>query len=48
MFRAGINFVRVDVIVTDDDNNPIIDLAADDFEIYEDGQLRLKKNYYVN
>tara|TARA_Y100001949_G_scaffold169675_1_gene169884 strand:+ start:1567 stop:3624 length:2058 start_codon:yes stop_codon:yes gene_type:complete len=45
VFRAGINFVRVDVIVTDDDNNPIIDLVADDFEIYEDGQLQTVETF---
>ena len=38
VFRAGINFVRVDVIVTDDDGNPVTDLTIDDFEISEDGE----------
>ncbi len=36
IFRAGINFVRVDVIVTDRQGNPITDLTQDDFEIIED------------
>ncbi len=36
IFRAGINFVRVDVIVTDRQGNPITDLTQDDFEIVED------------
>ncbi|HUU32931.1 MAG TPA: VWA domain-containing protein, partial [Vicinamibacterales bacterium] len=36
IFRAGINFVRVDVIATDKQGNPITDLAQDDFEIVED------------
>ena len=36
VFRTGINFVRVDAIVTDDDGNPILDLTADDFRIFED------------
>ena len=35
-FRAEINVVRVDVIVTDRDGNPVIDLEADDFEVFED------------
>ena len=35
-FRAEINFVRVDVIVTDRDGNPVTDLEADDFEVFED------------
>ncbi len=36
VFRSEINFVRVDVIVTDDDGNPVLDLTAEDFEILED------------
>ena len=35
-FRAEINVVRVDVIVTDGDGNPVTDLQADDFEVFED------------
>jgi len=38
VFRGGINFVRVDAIVTDDDGNPIVDLEPSDFEITEDGE----------
>jgi VWFA-related protein len=37
-FRADINFVRVDVIVNDDDGEPVTDLTADDFEVFEDGE----------
>jgi VWFA-related protein len=37
-FRAGINFVRVDVIVTDGQSKPITDLTEADFEVLEDGQ----------
>jgi VWFA-related protein len=37
-FRTGINIVRVDVIVTDDDGKPVTDLAREDFEIVEDGR----------
>ncbi len=37
-FRADINFVRVDVIVSDDDGEPVMDLTADDFEVFEDGE----------
>ena len=36
VFRSGINFVRVDAIVTDDDGNPILDLTQDDFRVFED------------
>jgi VWFA-related protein len=38
IFRAGVNLVRVDVIVTDEKGAPITDLAQDDFEVLEDGQ----------
>jgi VWFA-related protein len=37
-FRAGINFVRVDAIVTDKQGNPVGDLKATDFEVLEDGK----------
>ena len=40
VFRAEINFVRVDVIVTDDDDNLVLDLTPEDFEIYEDDTLQ--------
>ena len=36
IFRSGINYVRVDATVTDQEGNPVLDLTADDFEIYED------------
>jgi VWFA-related protein len=38
VFRAGINFVRVDVIVTDKQGNPVSDLKQTDFEVVEDGK----------
>ena len=37
-FRAGINFVRVDAIVTDGRGNPVADLKPTDFEVTEDGK----------
>ena len=37
-FRAGVNFVRVDVIVSDRNGKPVPDLAEADFEVTEDGQ----------
>ena len=40
VFRSGINFIRVDTIVTDDDGNHVADLDISDFEIYEDGELQ--------
>ena len=38
VFRGGVNFVRVDVIVTDRKGNPVNDLKLEDFEIAEDGK----------
>ena len=38
IFRAGVNFVRVDVIVTDKNGNPVGDLKPEDFEISEQGK----------
>jgi VWFA-related protein len=36
--RTGINFVRVDVIVSDGKGQPVADLKAEDFSIAEDGK----------
>ena len=38
VFRGGINFVRVDVIVTDRSGSQIGDLQAADFDVTEDGK----------
>jgi VWFA-related protein len=40
VFRAGINFVRVDVIVSDRNGNPVENLQPDDFEIIEQKQVQ--------
>ncbi len=40
VFRTGINFVRVDVIVSDRQGNPVTDLKIEDFEISEDGKAQ--------
>lgn len=37
-FRAGINFVRVDVIVADKNGRAVVDLQPGDFEVTEDGK----------
>jgi hypothetical protein len=37
-FRTGINFVRVDVIISDKAGNPIADLSQADFDVTEDGK----------
>jgi len=36
VFRGGVNLVRVDVTVTDTDGRAVPDLAAEDFEVFED------------
>jgi VWFA-related protein len=36
-FRAGINLVRVDCIVTDKKGQPVTDLKQSDFQVWEDG-----------
>ena len=38
VFRAGINFVRVDVIVTDRQGQPVTDLTPEDFDVLEDNE----------
>ncbi len=38
LFKAGINFVRVDVIITDKNGNAVGDLQPGDFEVVEDGK----------
>jgi VWFA-related protein len=39
-FRAGVNFVRVDVIITDKKGEPVADLTAADFQVLEDDKLQ--------
>jgi VWFA-related protein len=38
VFRGGISYVRVDVIVTDKKQAPVVDLTQTDFEVLEDGK----------
>jgi VWFA-related protein len=38
VFRAGVDFVSVDVVVTDGDDVPVTDLTKDDFEIVDRGK----------
>jgi VWFA-related protein len=46
-FKAGINFVRVDVIVSDKDGNPILDLKPEEFTIEEDGARQKVEQFEV-
>jgi len=36
VFRSGVNFIQVDVFVTDKTGNPVLNLTIDDFEVFED------------
>jgi VWFA-related protein len=38
VIRSGINYVRVDVIVSDKDGKPVMDLKEDEFSLAEDGK----------
>ena len=40
VFRSGINFVRVDVIVTDKNGNTVEDLKPGDFEVLEENRTQ--------
>ena len=40
VFKTGINFVRVDAIITDASGNTVADLKPEDFEIVEDGKAQ--------
>jgi len=46
-FRTGINFVRVDVIVSDSKGNPIMDLKPEEFTVTEDGKPQKVETFTV-
>jgi VWFA-related protein len=45
--RTGINYVRVDVIVTDKDGNAVLDLKPEDFTLAEDGKAQKIDSFVV-
>src|SRR5258706_8797808 len=45
VFRTGINFVRVDVIVSDKNGANVADLKQSDFEVTEDGKPQAIENF---
>lgn len=47
IFRTGINFIRVDVIVTDGDGNHVRDLEAADFQVFEDGEPQTIESFQL-
>lgn len=46
-FKSGINFVRVDVIVSDKAGNPILDLKPEEFQVTEDGTTQKVEQFEV-
>lgn len=46
-FRRGINYVTVDVIVTDGKGNPVLDLKPEEFEVYEEGKPQKVESFQV-
>ena len=46
-FRAGINFVSVDVIVSDKNGNPILDLKPEEFSLSEDGKSQKIEQFSI-
>ena len=45
--RRGINYVSVDVIVTDKDGNPVLDLTQNDFSLAEDNKPQTIDNFSI-
>jgi VWFA-related protein len=45
--RSGINFVRVDAIITDNKGNPVLDLKQDEFRLKEDGKPQTIESFSV-
>jgi VWFA-related protein len=45
--RTGINYVRVDVIVTDRKGLPVLDLKKEDFNLTEDGKAQTIDNFSI-
>ncbi len=45
--RTGINFVRVDVIVSDKQGEPVLDLKQEEFSVAEDGKAQKIESFAV-
>ncbi|HET7218051.1 MAG TPA: VWA domain-containing protein [Vicinamibacterales bacterium] len=45
--KTGINFVRVDVIITDRQGKPVLDLKQDEFRLKEDGRAQAIESFSV-
>jgi VWFA-related protein len=44
-FRVAVDFVEVDVLVTDSQGNYVRDLTKDDFQVFEDGKPQMVSNF---
>lgn len=44
-FKAQVEYVEVDVIVTDQQGRPVRDLTKDDFQVFEDGKRQAITNF---
>ncbi|MGH9330275.1 MAG: VWA domain-containing protein, partial [Vicinamibacterales bacterium] len=47
IIRRGVNFVSVDVIVTDSKGNPVEDLKTEDFEVFEDNERQTVETFQI-
>ncbi len=47
IIRRGVNFVSVDVIVTDGKGNPIEDLKQEEFEVFEDNERQAVETFQI-
>jgi len=46
-FKSSINFVRVDVIISDGKGNPVLDLKPEEFAVFEDGKPQRVETFSV-
>jgi VWFA-related protein len=46
-FKTAINFVRVDVIVSDGKGNPVLDLKPEEFSVFEDGKPQRVETFTI-
>src|SRR5687767_12509476 len=46
-FKTGINFISVDVIVSDNKGNPILDLKPEEFSVSEDGKAQKIEQFSI-
>src|SRR5687767_5307097 len=45
VIRINVNLVQVDAVVTDSKGNPVTNLKAEDFEIFQDGKPQVITNF---